>query len=96
MASRGYPDAYAKGKPIHGLERVTGDDVKIFHAGTKLVDHRVVSDGGRVLCAVALGDTVGAARDKAYRAVGQVSWEGAFWRKDIGYRAVRREQAAQR
>jgi len=92
MASRGYPDAYEKGKRIIGLERVTGDDVKIFHAGTRLTDGEVLSDGGRVLCAVALGGTVAAARDKAYDAVGKVSWDGAFWRKDIGYRAVEREK----
>jgi phosphoribosylamine--glycine ligase len=52
-----------------------------------------LSDGGRVLCAVALGASVGEARDQAYRAVEKISWEGAFWRSDIGYRAVRREQA---
>jgi phosphoribosylamine---glycine ligase len=93
MASRGYPDAYEKGKRITGLERVTGDDdVKIFHAGTRLANSEVLSDGGRVLCAVALGHTVAAARDKAYDAVGKVSWEGAFWRTDIAHRAIQREQ----
>ena len=54
MASRGYPDAYEKGKRITGLERVAGDDVKIFHAGTRLANGEVLTDGGRVLCAVAL------------------------------------------
>jgi phosphoribosylamine--glycine ligase len=93
MASRGYPDAYEKGKQITGLERVAGDDVKIFHAGTRLAHDEVVTDGGRVLCAVALGNTVAAARDRAYDAVGKVSWDGAFWRKDIAYRAVERELA---
>jgi phosphoribosylamine--glycine ligase len=93
MASRGYPDAYEKGKRITGLERVTGEDVKIFHAGTRLAGSEVLSDGGRVLCAVALGSTVAAARDKAYDAVGKVSWDGAFWRKDIAHRAVQRELA---
>jgi phosphoribosylamine--glycine ligase len=93
MASRGYPDAYEKGKRITGLEQVAGDDVKIFHAGTRLANGEVLTDGGRVLCAVALGRTVAAARDKAYDAVGKVSWDGAFWRKDIGYRAVQREIA---
>jgi phosphoribosylamine---glycine ligase len=93
MASRGYPDAYEKGKRITGLERVTGSDAKIFHAGTRLVNGDVLTDGGRVLCAVALGDTVAAARDRAYDAVGKVSWDGAFWRTDIAYRAVQRERA---
>ena len=96
MASRGYPDTYEKGKRITGLERVAGGDAKIFHAGTRLVNGEVLSDGGRVLCAVALGDTVAAARDKAYDAVGKVSWDGAFWRTDIAYRALQRESAAER
>jgi phosphoribosylamine--glycine ligase len=93
MASRGYPEAYDKGRPISGLDQPAGVDAKIFHAGTRLSNGVVVTDGGRVLCAVALGDTVRAARDGAYRAVGQVSWDGAFWRSDIGYRAVRREES---
>jgi phosphoribosylamine--glycine ligase len=93
MASRGYPDTYDKGKPISGLERVAGDDVKIFHAGTRLDGRTVLTDGGRVLCAVALGTSVRAARETAYAAVSKVSWDGAFWRTDIGYRAVQREEA---
>jgi len=92
MASRGYPDAYEKGKRITGLERVTGDEAKIFHAGTKLVNGEVLSDGGRVLCAVAIGDTVAAAQQRAYEAAGKISWDGAFYRKDIAYRAVQRER----
>jgi len=93
MASRGYPDAYDKGQAISGLERVAGDDVKIFHAGTRLEGRTAVTDGGRVLCAVALGDSVRRARETAYAAVSKVSWDGAFWRTDIGYRAVQREEA---
>jgi phosphoribosylamine--glycine ligase len=92
MASRGYPEAYEKGKPISGLEAVSGEDVKIFHAGTRLEHGRVLTDGGRVLCAVALGADVGTARERAYETVAKVSWDGAFWRSDIGYRAVRRER----
>jgi phosphoribosylamine--glycine ligase len=91
MASGGYPGSYAKGKVIRGLERAGGEGVKIFHAGTRQRGSDVVTDGGRVLCAVGLGGTVGVARDKAYRAVEKISWEGAFWRTDIGYRAVARE-----
>jgi phosphoribosylamine--glycine ligase len=94
MASRGYPDAYDKGKRITGLEHVSGTEAKMFHAGTRLANGEVVTDGGRVLCSVALGDTVAAARDRAYRAVAEVSWDGAFWRTDIGYRAVERERAS--
>ncbi len=94
MASRGYPDAYEKGERIGGLDRVSGADVKIFHAGTRLQGDHVVTDGGRVLCAVGRGAGVRAARDGAYRAVAAVSWDGAFWRSDIGYRAIRREESS--
>jgi phosphoribosylamine--glycine ligase len=93
MASGGYPDAYEKGKRITGLERVTGNDAKMFHAGTRLANGEVLTDGGRVLCAVALGESVAAARDKAYDVIRKVTWEGAFCRSDIGYRAVQRERA---
>jgi phosphoribosylamine--glycine ligase len=92
MAARGYPDAYERGSPISGLEAADGPDVKVFHAGTRLEDRKVVTDGGRVLCAVALGHDVRAARERAYEAVGKVRWDGAFWRTDIGYRAVQRER----
>ncbi len=92
MASAGYPGSYEKGLPIAGLDRIGGPDVKIFHAGTTRRGDAVVNDGGRVLCAVALGTTVGEARSRAYEAVEKIRWPGAFWRKDIGYRAVRREQ----
>ena len=93
LASRGYPDAYEKGKRITGLERAAGADQKIFHAGTRLDNGDVLTDGGRVLCAVGIGETVSAAQRRAYDAVAKVSFDGAFWRQDIGYRAVRREQA---
>jgi len=93
IASRGYPDAYEKGVAVTGLERVIGDDQKIFHAGTRLVNGEVVTDGGRVLCAVGIGATVGAAQRRAYDAASKVGWGGAFYRKDIGYRAVEREAA---
>jgi phosphoribosylamine--glycine ligase len=96
MASRGYPDAYEKGKVISGLDRVDGEDVKVFHAGTRLGNGDVLTDGGRVLCAVGRGDSVAAARAKAYGAVHRVSWDGAFWRTDIGHRAVAREESARR
>ena len=71
MASRGYPDAYDKGKPISGLDRATGENVKVFHAGTRLDGDTVVTDGGRVLCVVGAGTSVRAARDAAYGAVAQ-------------------------
>jgi phosphoribosylamine--glycine ligase len=93
MASRGYPDAYDKGKPIAGLDRVVRNDVKVFHAGTRLEGGRVVTDGGRVLCVVGAGEGVRAARDAAYTSVREIAWDGAFYRTDIGYRAIARETA---
>jgi phosphoribosylamine--glycine ligase len=94
MASRGYPESYDKGKPISGLERAAGKDVKVFHAGTRLEGGRVVTDGGRVLCVVGAGETVRAACDAAYSGVRKISWDGAFYRRDIGHRAIAREESA--
>lgn len=93
MASAGYPAAYEKNKPISGLDAVRGDDVKVFHAGTRLDGDTVLSSGGRVLCVVALGDSVSEARRLAYENVAKIQWDGAFFRSDIGYRAVEREAA---
>jgi phosphoribosylamine--glycine ligase len=93
MAAGGYPDAYERGKPIGGLESVAGADVKVFHAGTKLVGDQVVTDGGRVLCVVGTGTSVRAACDAAYAGVRKISWEGAFYRTDIGHRAIHREES---
>ena len=92
MAAGGYPDSYRKGDPIRGLGADAGlDDAKIFHAGTRLADGQVVTNGGRVLCVVALGDTVTEAQARAYELAGKVSWDGAFFRRDIGWRAIARE-----
>jgi phosphoribosylamine--glycine ligase len=93
MASRGYPDAYDKGKPISGLDRVSRPDVKVFHAGTRLDGKRIVTDGGRVLCVVGIGGNVRAACDAAYAGVREITWDGGFYRRDIGYRAISREQS---
>ena len=94
MASGGYPGSYAKGIEIYGLDEDLGEAVKVFHAGTRNDDSRVVTDGGRVLCAVALGDTVTAAQQRAYEATSTIRWDGAFYRTDIGYRAIARERSA--
>lgn len=94
VASNGYPGAYDKGKVISGLDETGSEAVKIFHAGTRRVGDKVVTDGGRVLCAVALGADVTEAQRRAYAAVEAVHFEGAFWRGDIGYRAVAREAGA--
>lgn len=100
MAAGGYPASYAKGAVISGLETRTDPNlahqkypVKVFHAGTKLNrDGQVVTDGGRVLCVVALGETVTEAAQRAYRRVAEITWQNAYYRKDIGYRAIAREQ----
>ena len=82
---------YAKGDVISGLEEAVSDNGKVFHAGTALKDGQVVTSGGRVLCATALGETVKAAQQGAYELARQISWKGSFYRSDIGYRAIARE-----
>lgn len=92
LAAGGYPDTYAKGKVISGLEQAAALPGKVFHAGTELKDGQVLTNGGRVLCATALGDTVTAAQQAAYKLAAVISWEQLYYRTDIGYRAVAREQ----
>lgn len=92
LAAGGYPADYAKGDVISGLptQEVAGE--KIFHAGTSDQAGEVVTNGGRVLCATALGNTVSQAQQRAYQLAKQVNWDGMFYRSDIGYRAIAREQ----
>lgn len=90
MASAGYPGSYARGHPISGLDSADSDLVKVFHAGTAQEDGEVVTAGGRVLCVTALGESLPEARDRSYRAVSEISFEGAFCRSDIGARALAR------
>ncbi|MFI3312162.1 phosphoribosylamine--glycine ligase [Ewingella allii] len=92
LAAGGYPGNYHNGQPIHGLPLEEVPDGKVFHAGTRLQNERVVTNGGRVLCVTALGKTVAAAQLRAYQLAKDISWEGSFCRKDIGYRAIAREQ----
>ncbi|WP_095156031.1 phosphoribosylamine--glycine ligase [Pseudomonas sp. Irchel 3E13] len=92
LAAGGYPGDYAKDAPIKGLDAAAALQGKVFHAGTALKDGQVVTSGGRVLCATALGDTVEAAQQQAYRLAAEIDWDGAFYRKDIGYRAIARER----
>ncbi len=92
IAAGGYPNAYAKGTVIEGLDLPDGEDCKTFHAGTALADDKVVTSGGRVLCVTALGASVAEAQSRAYKRCATISWAGGFYRRDIGYRAVRREQ----
>jgi phosphoribosylamine--glycine ligase len=93
IAAGGYPEAYEKGNPISGLSSTDESVAKVFHAGTAEENGRVVTNGGRVLCVVGMGDSVTAAREIAYKIARRIEWEGAFFRSDIGYRAVRRELA---
>ncbi|NKI16641.1 phosphoribosylamine--glycine ligase [Spongiibacter sp. KMU-166] len=91
MAAGGYPASYAKGAEISGIPAET-DDGKVFHAGTTLSDGKVLTSGGRVLCATAMGDSVSDAQQRAYKLVEQITWDEAFYRTDIAYRAIAREQ----
>jgi len=92
LAAGGYPEHYEKGNIIFGLPEQDQDDSKVFHAGTTLDGDAVKTNGGRVLCAVALGNTVAEAQAKAYDLVKQINWSDVYYRDDIGYRAVERER----
>jgi phosphoribosylamine--glycine ligase len=92
MAAGGYPGSYRKGDVIRGLEQVRGDDLKVFHAGTASRDGEIVTNGGRVLCVTALGHGVAEAQRRAYEALARIHWEGVYYRRDIGYRALARER----
>jgi len=93
LAAQGYPASYPKGDVISGLDTNTNVAAKTFHAGTKLNEQGdVVTNGGRVLCATALGDTVTEAQELAYELLHQISWQGVEFRTDIAYRAIAREQ----
>ncbi len=94
MAAGGYPDAYRKGDEIHGLPESPPEHLKVFHAGTRLENGRVLTNGGRVLCAVALGQDTAQAQQEAYGLVREIQWQDAYHRDDIGYRAVARETSA--
>jgi phosphoribosylamine--glycine ligase len=94
MASGGYPESYRKGLIVGGLESVPTDSFKVFHAGTAFDGEKVVTSGGRVLCAVALGDDVSAAQQRVYSGLAAIHWDGAFYRHDIGHRAIARESSA--
>jgi len=95
MAAGGYPDHYEKGELIKGLDSVDSETTKVFHAGTDTLstekNDQVITNGGRVLCMVALGNSVGEAQSLAYQKVKQIHWKDAFYRTDIGYRAIARE-----
>lgn len=92
MAAANYPDTPQTGDAISGLDKADSNIVKTFHAGTKLEGDQVVTSGGRVLCVTALGETVKAAQQNAYQAIENIHWDGCYYRRDIGYRAIEREE----
>lgn len=92
LAAGGYPGDYAKGDVIEGLDAAAELEGKVFHAGTTLKDGHIVTNGGRVLCATAIGASVSEAQQQAYRLAERIRWDGLFYRHDIGYRAIARER----
>ena len=88
MAAQGYPDSYAKGELIANIPPET-DNGKVFHAGTRHdSDGNLLSNGGRVLCAVGLGEDIAEAQRQAYDIVENIDWESAYFRTDIGFKAL--------
>jgi phosphoribosylamine--glycine ligase len=94
MAADGYPGAPQQGTRIRGIEAAEAAGAKVFHAGTKIASGELVASGGRVLDVTAIGRTVGEAQARAYAAVDEIDWPGGFCRRDIGWRAVERENAS--
>ena len=92
MAAGGYPEKYNKGDVITGLPEGESADLKVFHAGSAVKDGKIVTSGGRVLCVTALGNSVLEAKKKAYEMVKKIKWDNVYFRNDIGYRAVLREE----
>ena len=88
IASEGYPESYESNKQVT-LQVKSEQDMKLFHAGTKLIDDNVVTSGGRVFCATALGDDLKSAQSKAYNLVDSVTFDGAFHRRDIGFKGIK-------
>jgi phosphoribosylamine--glycine ligase len=88
--SKGYPGKYPTGLPITGIEDASSmRDVKVFHSGTKMLDGKLVTDGGRVLAVTALGDTIADAQRRAYQAMGKIHFDGMHYRRDIGHQAIK-------
>jgi phosphoribosylamine--glycine ligase len=91
MAAEGYPDSYTKGHVISLPGNSNPGQARVFHAGTKMQDGTVVTDGGRVICVCSMADSVSEAAKEAYTACASIHWDGCFYRTDIGYRAIARE-----
>ena len=92
LAAGGYPASYPKGDAISGLPTTETAGEKVFHAGTARNGDDIVTNGGRVLCATALGDSVKEAQERAYKLAEKITWSGVNYRSDIAYRAIAREQ----
>ena len=92
VSSEGYPASFEKGQVIGGLDAVEAAGTTVFHAGTTEQDGTIINSGGRVLGVTALGNTVQEAQQTVYKALENLDWKGGFYRKDIGYRAIKREQ----
>jgi len=92
MAAGGYPEGYTKGHVITGLEDASLTGSRVFHAGTQMRDGDIVTAGGRVLCVCAMAGSVADAARTAYSGCDKIHWDGAFFRRDIGYRAIARER----
>ncbi len=92
MTAGGYPGEYRRGDVVRGIPERLPEHQKVFHAGTARDGDTIVTSGGRVLCTVALGNTVTEAQREAYRLAGEIEWRDLYYRKDIGYRAVGRER----
>ena len=89
LAAGGYPGSYNKGDVISGLQGLDTHKTKVFHAGTALLDDQVVTNGGRVLCACGMGNTVAEAQEAAYSIVEKIHWNNVYYRKDIGFKAIK-------
>ena len=92
MAAGGYPADYRKGDPITGLDSDFPDELKVFHAGTRLEDGQPMTAGGRVLCLTAIGDSIAQAQAEVYRWLPRIGFANAYWRSDIGHRALKHEE----
>jgi phosphoribosylamine--glycine ligase len=93
MASEGYPDDYKTGYEIKGINEIKKlKDIYIYHAGTKKVNNLIFTNGGRVLNITSLGETVKEANYNALKAINMIDWNGSYYRNDIGWRAIKREE----
>ena len=91
MAAKGYPGHYITNSEIRGLENINSNEAIIFHAGTKIENNKLLSNGGRVLNVCACGDTILEAKVKVYAAIDKIDWPHGFYRRDIGWRVIESE-----